>query len=142
MLETGMRIMESRHLMVPSSHAKIVNEVLNYYVSQIACIFMTFPSRLILYASSTMVTILLHLPHENDSEDGSWVPTVVFKDQPTAYNAFLISIIIAFTGAFCAMLVEHRPRVESFCRVSALLSLLSALSLFCFAVASSDFWGV
>lgn len=136
-----MRRMESRYLKVPSSHAKIVDEVLNYYVSQIACIFMAFPSKFILYASSTMVNILLLLPHEIDSEDGRWVPTVVFKDQPTAYHAFLISIIIAFTGAFCAMLVQHRPRVESFCRVSALLSLLSALSLFCFAVASSDFWG-
>lgn len=137
-----MRRMESRYLKVSSSHAKIVNEVLNYYVSQIACIFMAFPSQFILYTSSTMVTIPLLLPHEIDSEDGRWVPTVVFKDQPTAYHAFLISIIIAFTGAFCAMLVQHRPRVESFCRVSALLSLLSALSLFCFAVASSDFWGV
>lgn len=49
MLEIGMRRMESRYLKVPSSHAKIVNEVLNYYVSQIACIFMAFPSQFILY---------------------------------------------------------------------------------------------
>ena len=141
MLEIGMRRMESRNLKA-LSHAKILNEVVNYYVSRLVCIFIAFPSQFILHASSTMFTILLLLPHENDSKDRRWIPTVVFRDQPTAYNAFLISIIIAFTGAFCAMLVQHRPRVESFCKVSALLSLLSALSLFCFAVASSDFWGV
>ncbi|GMY32695.1 btb/poz and math domain-containing protein 2 [Fagus crenata] len=102
----------------------------------VARVLPSFPIMFIIYASCTLGTIFMILPHEQ--VDGTPVPIVVFKDRPTAFHAFLISIMLSFTGAFSAMLIQHRPRVERFCRVYAMASMVSAISILLYTTA---LWG-
>ena len=74
-----------------------------------------FPIMFITYASCTMGTMFMLLPAD-EQVDESLVPILVFKDRPIAYHAFLVSIMISLTGAFSALLIQHKPRVERFCR--------------------------
>ena len=83
-----------------------------------------------------MGTMFMLVPHEQ--VDGSLVPTLVFNDRPTAYHAFLISIMFSFTGALSALLIQHRPRIERFCRAYAMASMISALAILLYATAR---WG-
>ncbi|GMY32758.1 btb/poz and math domain-containing protein 2 [Fagus crenata] len=99
-----------------------------YLVSKI---LPSFPILSIIYASCTLGTIFMILPH--DQVDGTPVPIVVFRDRPTAFHAFLISIMLSFTGAFSASLIQHRPRVERFCRFYAMASTISALAILLYA---------
>ena len=59
---------------------------------------------LILYISSTTATILIVLPQVN--VDGNRVP-VFFRDRPTYYRKFLVSTLIAFMGAFIALIIRQ-----------------------------------
>lgn len=59
---------------------------------------------LILYISSTIATILIVLPQVN--VDGNRVP-VFFRDRPTYYRKFLVSTLIAFMGAFIALIIRQ-----------------------------------
>ena len=97
----------------------------------VAKFLLYFSIRFIIYASCTMGTMFMLLPHEQ--VDDSLVPIVVFKDQPIAYHAFLISIMLSFTGAHSSLLIQHRPRVERFCRVYAMASMISALAIVLYA---------
>ena len=99
-------------------------------------ILLSFPVMFIIYASCTMGTMFMLLPHEQ--VDGSPVPTLDFKDRPTAYHAFLISIMLSFTGAFSAFLIQHRPRIERFCKAYAMASMISALAILLYA---TSLWG-
>ena len=81
-------------------------------------------------------TMFMLLPHEQ--VDDSLAQIVVFKDQPMAYHAFLISIMLSFTGAHSSLLIQHRPRVERFCRVYAMASMISALAIVLYATVH---WG-
>ena len=121
-----------------SSFAGILDCILkefNVYViekkNSVAKILPSFPILFIIYASCTLGTIFMILPH--DQVDGTPVPIVVFKDRPTAFHAFLISIMLSFIGAFSALLIQHRPRVERFCRFYAMASTISALAILLYA---------
>ena len=89
-----------------------------------------------LHAPWVPCSLFMLLPHEQ--VDGSPVPTLVFKDRPTAYHAFLISIMLSFTGAFSAFLIQHRPRIERFCKAYAMTSMVSAIAILLYA---TDLWG-
>ena len=93
----------------------------------------SFHIMFIIYTSCTLGTMFMLLPREQ--VDGSPVPTLVFKDQPTVFHAFLISIMFSFTGALTALLIQHRPRIERLCRVYAMASMLSALAILLSATA-------
>ncbi|KAL4632108.1 hypothetical protein ACB092_04G028300 [Castanea dentata] len=81
--------------------------------------------------SSTATTIFIFLPHEN--VDGRPVSTL-FKDRPPDYHMFLIFTLSAFLGAFSSMMIQHKERVERFCRIYAIASMLSAIAIvFCAA---------
>ncbi|KAL4632109.1 hypothetical protein ACB092_04G028400 [Castanea dentata] len=84
----------------------------------------------ILYICSTAATISMVLPHEN--VDGNPVPAL-FKDRPPDYHMFLMFILFAFLGSFSALMLQHKPRVEIFFRISAVASMLSALAI-CFSL--------
>ncbi|KAL4632103.1 hypothetical protein ACB092_04G027800 [Castanea dentata] len=85
----------------------------------------------------TMGTMFMLLP-AHEQVDESLVPILVFKDRPIAYHAFLVSIMISLTGAFSALLIQHKPRVERFCRVYAMASMISALSIL---LCATIYWG-
>ncbi|KAK9997480.1 hypothetical protein SO802_022166 [Lithocarpus litseifolius] len=106
---------------------------MRYSVSKI---LPSFPIMFIIYASCTLGTVFMLLPHEQ--VDGSPVPILVFKDQPKAFHAFLISIMFSFTGAFSALLIQRRPRVERFCRVYAMASMILAIAILLYAIAHWD----
>lgn len=84
------------------------------------------PMKLIICVFSTATTISMLLPQEN--VEGRPVPTF-FRDRPTNYYMFLISTLYAVVGAFSALLIPHKPKVERFFRMYAVASMLSALAL-------------
>ncbi|KAF3974345.1 hypothetical protein CMV_002298 [Castanea mollissima] len=88
--------------------------------------------RLIACISSTTVVTFMVLPQE--SVDGRPVP-VLFKDRPTLYCIFLICALCAFLGSMGSMLIQHKPRVEYFCRVIGVAFMLSALVIVLYATA-------
>ncbi|KAL4632106.1 hypothetical protein ACB092_04G028100 [Castanea dentata] len=88
--------------------------------------------RLIACISSTTVVTFMVLPQEN--VEGRLVP-VLFKDRPTLYRVFLISALCAFLGSMGSMLIQHKPRVEYFCRVIGVAFMLSALVIVLYATA-------
>ena len=91
--------------------------------------FNFFLMKSIVRISSSATTIFIFLPHEN--VDGNPVPTL-FKDRPPDYHMFLIFNLFAFLGAFSSMMIQHKARVEKFCRIYAIASMLSALAIvFC-----------
>ncbi|KAF3952625.1 hypothetical protein CMV_021840 [Castanea mollissima] len=81
---------------------------------------------LILYISSTTAAISIVLPQVK--VDGNRVP-VFFRDRPTYYRKFLVSILFAFMGAFIALIIQDKPRVERFCRITAVGFMLSSLAI-------------
>ena len=91
-----------------------------------------FPMKSIVYISSAAATIFMVLPHE--MVDGNPVPAL-FKDRPTAYHMFLVSVLLAFTGSFSTLLIQNRSRLEIFCRVYAMASMVSALAIVLHATA-------
>ena len=88
--------------------------------------------RLIACISSIAVATFMVLPQEN--VEGRLVP-VLFKDRPTLYRIFLISALCAFSGSMGSMLIQHKPRVEYFCRVIGVAFMLSALVIVLYATA-------
>ena len=88
--------------------------------------------RLISCTSSIAVATFMVLPQEN--VEGRLVP-VLFKDCPTLYRIFLISALCAFLGSMGSMLIQHKPRVEYFCRIIGVAFMLSALIIVLYATA-------
>ncbi|KAF3960609.1 hypothetical protein CMV_014691 [Castanea mollissima] len=95
-----------------------------------------FPMKSIVYISSAAATIFMVLPHE--MVDGNLVPAL-FKDRPTVYHMFLVSALLAFTGSFSTLLIQNKSRIEIFCRVYAMASMVSALALVLYATAFAGF---
>uniref|UniRef100_A0A2N9G9V2 Uncharacterized protein n=1 Tax=Fagus sylvatica TaxID=28930 RepID=A0A2N9G9V2_FAGSY len=90
------------------------------------------PMKSIVYISATAVTVFMVLPHE--TVGGRPVPTL-FRNRPTDYHMFLICTLFAFMGAFSALFIQDKPRVEKFCRIYAMVSMLSALAIVLYAAA-------
>ena len=84
------------------------------------------------YISSVFVTISVLLPQVD--VDGSMVP-VFFRDRSTAYHIFLVFTLVAFMCAFSTVMIEHKPMVERFWRITAVASMLSALAIVVYAAA-------
>ncbi|KAH7516170.1 hypothetical protein FEM48_Zijuj10G0107100 [Ziziphus jujuba var. spinosa] len=86
----------------------------------------------ILYVCFSTVTTLLLVPYE--LINGTPVPTVLFKGLPSTFHAFIISIVLAFSGAFSALLIPNKPIVARFSMASmasALLIVMWAMSQAC-----------
>ena len=86
----------------------------------------------ITYISSVLATISILLPQIN--VDGSMVP-VFFRDRSTDYLIFLVFTLVAFMCAFSTVMIEHKPMVERFLRITAVASMLSALAIVVYAAA-------
>ena len=91
-----------------------------------------FVCLIILFLSSTTPTILRVFPQEK--VEGGVVP-VIFRDRPAYYHMFVVSNVFAFMGAYGALVIQrkHKPRVELFCRISAMASMFSALAIVLYA---------
>ncbi|PKI64426.1 hypothetical protein CRG98_015151 [Punica granatum] len=79
----------------------------------------------ILWVSFTVPLLLLQLPCE--SIDGSPVPTVIFKGLSSTFHGFLVSVTLAFTGAFSALVVDDGSQFTRACRYLSMASMASAL---------------
>ena len=80
----------------------------------------------------TVITILLQLPYEYIDENP--VPTIIFKGRPTTFQAFVVCIIFAFSGATNAIVASNKPRFARFCGYYAMASMASALVILWWAV--------
>ncbi|KAG6751212.1 hypothetical protein POTOM_045731 [Populus tomentosa] len=65
----------------------------------------------ILIITFTTGMFLNLLPQENI--DGNPVPTVIFKGHASIFHAFVISVIFAFTGSFCSLMIDKKPKIVS-----------------------------
>ncbi|XVE91702.1 hypothetical protein REPUB_Repub01dG0033500 [Reevesia pubescens] len=86
----------------------------------------------ILFISYTIATILILLPQEY--VNGNPVPTIVFKGRPATFHAFIICIIFAFSGAFCALMIPNNTKIARLCGCYSIASMASALSLLIWAI--------
>ena len=87
----------------------------------------------ILCASFGIATFLMILPQVK--VDGGLVP-IFFRDRPRYYHMFVVSTVFALMGAYSALVIQHKhkPRVERFCRIYAIASMLVAIAIvFCAA---------
>ncbi|KAE8648779.1 hypothetical protein Csa_009128 [Cucumis sativus] len=72
--------------------------------------------------------------------NGNLVPAIIFKGLPSTFHAFLLSIVMAFSGAFNAlMLATNKPKIAKFCSYYSLGFMVSAVVLFFWAVFQTVF---
>ncbi|CAK9181619.1 unnamed protein product [Ilex paraguariensis] len=68
---------------------------------------------------------LLQLPYQKI--DGNPVPTIIFKDNPSSFHAFLLAINFAFTGAVLTVSLRARyPKIARYCRQLAVVCVTAA----------------
>lgn len=85
----------------------------------------------------TVILILL-IPYEQ--VNGNPVPAIIFKGLPSTFHAFVLSIVMAFTGAFNAlMLATNKPKIAKFCSYYSMACMASAVALFISAVFQTVF---
>ncbi|CAK7323700.1 unnamed protein product [Dovyalis caffra] len=78
------------------------------------------------------------LPYEYG--DGNPVPTIIFKDLPSTFHAYVISIIFAFTGSFSSLLIRDKvkyAKYEKFSRFYSLVFMVFAVAILVYAVSLS-----
>ncbi|KAL7218535.1 hypothetical protein ACSBR2_011740 [Camellia fascicularis] len=86
----------------------------------------------ILVASFTITTLLIILPSE--FINGSPVPSLIFKGLPSAFHAFVVCLVFAFSGAFSALLIHDTSFIAKFSKYSSMASMTSALALLIWAI--------
>lgn len=92
----------------------------------------------ILCCSFKTVTLILLFPYEQ--VNGNPVPTVIFKGLPSTFHAFLLSTVMAFSGAFNAlMLSANKPKIARFCSYYSMAFMASAVVLLIWAVYQTVF---
>ncbi|GMH31203.1 hypothetical protein Nepgr_033046 [Nepenthes gracilis] len=75
------------------------------------------------------VFLLLKLPMEKI--DGNPVPTVIFKDRPPHFHAFVLLLVFSFSGGLMAISLRPLyPKIAVYCRYMAVLSITGAASIF------------
>lgn len=94
----------------------------------------------ILIITFTTGMFLNLLPQENI--DGNPVPTVIFKGHASIFHAFVISVIFAFTGSFCSLMIDKKPKVSRFFGYLSVISMALVFSTVVFALFLDSFkWG-
>ncbi|KAK9950021.1 hypothetical protein M0R45_005560 [Rubus argutus] len=78
-------------------------------------------SQLILLVSFITATVVIQAPHEYIN--GARIPTLLFKCRPSTFYAFIISIILAFSTAFSALIMFRQ--LENIARITGYCSLIN-----------------
>lgn len=74
-------------------------------------------------------TAIFQLPLE--TIDGNLVPTVIFTRKPVFFQAFVLSLMFAFSGSMASeSMKENRPKIASFCHKLAVYSVAVAVGIF------------
>ena len=81
---------------------------------------------------------LLQLPYQKI--DGNPIPTIIFKDNPSSFHAFLLAINFAFTGAVLTVsLRAGYPKIARYCRQLAVVCVTAAAGIIFWAALPSCF---
>ena len=84
--------------------------------------------KIILWASVGATLGLLQLPYQKI--EGNVVPTIIFKNNPSYFRAFVLSISFSFFGSFMAIATRDRyPRPASCCSSLAMLSVIVGVAI-------------
>ncbi|CAN4094792.1 unnamed protein product [Withania somnifera] len=79
----------------------------------------------------TLIAIL-QLPSERI--DGNFVPTVIFTRKPALFQAFVFSLMFAFSGSMASeSMKDKKPKIALFCHKLALFSVAVAVGVFAFS---------
>ncbi|XP_048234236.1 uncharacterized protein LOC125370886 [Ricinus communis] len=88
--------------------------------------------KFIMFGCVAIGVVVKLLPYEY-REGINPVPTVIFKEIPTTtFHTFIISIMLAFTGAFSCLLTKRRlhfSNYEKFCRCYSLVFAAVAMAI-------------
>ena len=77
--------------------------------------------KVILCASVATVLVLVQLPYEKINDNP--VPTVIFKDSPSLFHGFILSLNFSFFGSFVTIYSRERwPRLAKCCLSLAVVS--------------------
>lgn len=82
----------------------------------------------ILSTSFTTVTILFLLPRDHH-EYGNPVPIQFFKSCPSAFHAFVILLIFAFSGSYIALRFPDKPKISSSCGCFSVVSMALSVAV-------------
>ncbi|KAK9276664.1 hypothetical protein L1049_006200 [Liquidambar formosana] len=82
--------------------------------------------------SSIIAAALIQLPYEQIN--GNLVPTVIFRGLPSTFHSFVVSVIVAFSGAFVALMIPNKPKISRFCGYYSMAAMLSAVGLLIWAI--------
>ncbi|KAA8532824.1 hypothetical protein F0562_033060 [Nyssa sinensis] len=79
-------------------------------------------------AAFVTVFALLQLPYEKI--DGNPIPTIIFKNKPAFFHAFVLSLNFAFSGAVMAISLRERyTGIARNCRRLAIVSIAMAVGI-------------
>ncbi|GFZ16199.1 hypothetical protein Acr_25g0006080 [Actinidia rufa] len=79
----------------------------------------------ILFLTSALAAVVPLIPYEHTGRHQ--VPKIIFKDRPSTYHAFILSVMFAFSGAFSTLFVHNKPKMERMCQFYSMISMASAL---------------
>ncbi|CAL8994796.1 unnamed protein product [Prunus brigantina] len=78
-------------------------------------------------------TLFIQVPHEYINEAA--ILTILFKGLPSIFCAFGFSIILAFSGAFTAlMIIRNKPAIARIFGLCSMASMSSAMALLMWAI--------
>ncbi|KAF8039174.1 hypothetical protein BT93_B1661 [Corymbia citriodora subsp. variegata] len=84
----------------------------------------------IIWVSFMAATALIQLPCE--FVDGNLIPTLFLKGGPSSstFQGFILSLMVAFAGAYSSLMVYDIPRIASACWYLSVISMTSAVVFF------------
>ncbi|GMN38913.1 hypothetical protein TIFTF001_008151 [Ficus carica] len=84
--------------------------------------------KLILWISVATVLVLSQLPYQKI--DGNPVPTIIFKNRPSSFHAFILSLNFSFFGSFMTGPLRRRyPRLARCCLLLAVVSMTVGVAI-------------
>ncbi|XAR65338.1 hypothetical protein NMG60_11009427 [Bertholletia excelsa] len=104
-----------------------------------ASIFSAYPPEETIFGGAFLTAFsLLQLPYERIN--GNPVPTVIFKDKPSFFHAFLLALNVAFSSAVITMsLRDICPRLTRHSRRLSIVSMATAVGIVGWLVLASSF---
>ncbi|KAL7001324.1 hypothetical protein U1Q18_002474 [Sarracenia purpurea var. burkii] len=86
----------------------------------------TAVSGLILFVTSALAAVLPLLPY--DRAGANRTPAIIFNGRSSAFHAFLVSVMFAFSGAFSSFFAhKNKPKLARLCRFYSMVAMGAAV---------------
>ncbi|GMN33381.1 hypothetical protein TIFTF001_041886 [Ficus carica] len=96
------------------------------------------PQKLILWGSIVATLVLVQLPYEK--VDGKPVPTILFKNNPSLFVVYILSLNFSVFGSFTTISLQERyPRLGRCCLFLAVVSMAIGIAILAWLSVPSPF---